>query len=63
LDNRVQVRTSKRIPPYTAAEAQEVDDELLEDASSAIVERVDKEGVERCSEPHSVDGIAVCERK
>jgi hypothetical protein len=63
LDNRVQVRTSKRIPPYTAADAQEVDDELLEDASAAIVERVDQEGVEQCSELRSICDITMCERK
>jgi hypothetical protein len=53
----------ERVPAYSAANMQEVDDDLFKEVSDAEVERADQEAVECASESCGVCGCAVCKGK
>jgi hypothetical protein len=53
----------ERVPAYSAANMQEVDDNIFKTASIVKTERVDQEAVERASVTCGVCGCALCEGK
>jgi hypothetical protein len=54
---------SERVPAYSAANMQEVYDDIFKTTPIAEAERAEQEAVERTYKPYSVCGCAVCEGK
>jgi hypothetical protein len=53
----------ERIPAYSAANMQEVDDDFFKEISVAEAERAEREAVERAYKPCGICGCAMCEGK
>jgi hypothetical protein len=63
MDDGLEENIPERVPAYSAANMQEVDDDVFKATSTAKAELADKEAVERSSEPCGVCGCALCEGK